>query len=147
MITGIHTIVSSTDAVKTRAFFRDILGLRSVDAGGGWLIFALPPAELAVHPDDRGGQHQLYLMCEDIEKTMASMTRKGVKFTRPVADRGWGLITALRLPGAGELWLYQPKHPVATEAAPARRKPARRAKAAGKLAPRPKSGQKRSKRR
>jgi catechol 2,3-dioxygenase-like lactoylglutathione lyase family enzyme len=128
VITGIHTIVSTTDVGKTRAFFRDVLGLPSVDAGRGWLIFALPPAELAAHPDDSGGKHELYLMCDDIEGTMAALSKKGVRFTRPVADRGWGLLTSLQLPGAGELWLYEPKHPVAIEAP----KPARRAKPAGR---------------
>ncbi len=134
MITGIHAIVSSKDADKTRAFFRDVLGLRSVDAGRGWLIFALPPAELAAHPDDSGGKHELYLMCDDIEKTMAALTKKGVQFTRPVADRGWGLLTSFKLPGAGELWLYQPKHPVAIK--PARKPAAKpRAKAPAKRRP------------
>ena len=136
MITGIHTIISSTDAAKTRAFFRDILGLRCVDAGGGWLIFALPPAELAAHPDDKGGQHQLYLMCDDDQNTMAALKKKGVQFTRPVADRGWGLLTALKLPGAGELWLYQPKHPVAIAPGPPRIRAAKRAKPAGRPAKR-----------
>jgi catechol 2,3-dioxygenase-like lactoylglutathione lyase family enzyme len=137
MITGIHTIISSTDADRTRAFFRDILGLRCVDAGRGWLIFALPPAELAAHPDDKGGKHELYLMCDDIEKTIAQLTRKGVQFTRPVADRGWGLIAALKLPGAGELWLYQPKHPVAIKGGPraAKKARSRTARAAGRTRP------------
>ena len=113
MITGIHTIVYSKDAGQTRAFFRDILGLKSVDAGRGWLIFGLPPAELAAHPDDKGGRHELYLMCDDVEKTVEQLTRKGVEFTRPITNRGWGLLTSMKLPGAGELWLYQPKHPTA----------------------------------
>lgn len=136
MITGIHTIISTTDADKTRAFFRDVLGFSSVDAGRGWLIFALPPAELAAHPDYAGGKHELYLMCDDIEKTIAALTKKGVQFTRPVADRGWGLLTALKLPGAGEIWLYQPKHPTAIAAKPVRPK---RAKARRKPAPKPRA--------
>ena len=113
MIIGMHAIVSSTDADKTRAFFREVLGWSSVDAGRGWLIFGLPPAELAAHPDSAGGKHELYLMCDDVQKTMDELTRKGVRFTQPVADRGWGLLTAFELPGAGEFWLYEPKHPMA----------------------------------
>src|SRR5437762_2723297 len=136
MIIGAHAIIYSKDAEATRAFLRDTLRLRSVDAGGGWLIFALPPAELAAHPDAQGGRHELYLMCDDVHRTVAELTRKGVEFTRPIADRGWGLLTAFNLPGAGELWLYQPKHPMAIAARVkssarairrAARKPARRA--------------------
>ena len=121
MITGVHIIIASKEAERTRAFFRDMLGLESVDAGRGWLIFGLPPAELAAHPDDKGGRHELYLMCDDVVKTMAQLTRKGVQFTRPVSDRGWGLLTSMKLPGAGELWLYQPKHPTAIGSKPLRR--------------------------
>lgn len=113
MITGVHAIIYSKDADKTRAFFRDVLDLPSVDAGQGWLIFGLPPAELAAHPDAKGRRHQLFLMCDDVEKTIKALERKGVKFTSPVADRGWGLLTSLKLPGAGDLWLYEPKHPTA----------------------------------
>jgi catechol 2,3-dioxygenase-like lactoylglutathione lyase family enzyme len=113
VITGLHTIVYADDAERARAFFRDVLGLENVDAGDGWLIFRAPPAELAVHPADAGGTHELYLMCDDIEATVADLTRKGVEFTGPVTDRGWGLLTTLRVPGAGTLGLYEPKHPVA----------------------------------
>jgi hypothetical protein len=110
MISGIHAIIYSRNAPKTRAFLRDVLRLRSVDAGGGWLIFALPPAELAAHPDRNGARHQLFLMSDDIDKTRRSLGRKGVQFTSPVVDQGWGLVTSLKLPGAGDLWIYQPKH-------------------------------------
>ncbi len=113
MITGLHTIVYADDAELARAFFRDVLELPNVDAGGGWLIFRAPPAELAVHPADAAGTHELYLMCDDIEATVAELTRKGVEFTGPVTDQGWGLLTTLRVPGAGTLGLYEPKHPVA----------------------------------
>jgi catechol 2,3-dioxygenase-like lactoylglutathione lyase family enzyme len=113
VITGLHTIVYADDAEKARAFFRDVLELPNVDAGDGWLIFRAPPAELAVHPADTGGAAELYLMCDDIEETVADLTRKGVEFTGPVADQGWGLLTALRVPGAGTLGLYEPRHPVA----------------------------------
>jgi catechol 2,3-dioxygenase-like lactoylglutathione lyase family enzyme len=113
MISGIHAIIYSRDAKKTRAFFRDVLRLRSVDAGDGWLIFALPPAELAAHPDAKGGRHQLFLMCDDIGKTMAALKRKGVRFTSPIREEHWGRLTSFDVPGAGDLWMYQPTHPTA----------------------------------
>jgi predicted enzyme related to lactoylglutathione lyase len=111
MITGVHAIVFGPDAEAVRAFFRDVLALPWVDAGGGWPIFALPPAEIAAHPSE-GGQvrHELYLMCDDVQATMAELEAKGVEFTRPVTDEGFGLMTALRLPGGGELALYEPRH-------------------------------------
>jgi hypothetical protein len=111
MITGMHTIVFSPDAVKMRAFFADVLNLRSVDAGGGWLIFALPPAELAVHPADGDGRPEFYLMCDDIQATLAELRAKGVETAREVSDQGWGLLAAIRLPDGGELPIYQPRHP------------------------------------
>jgi predicted enzyme related to lactoylglutathione lyase len=88
-----------------------VLEFPSVDAGGGWLIFGLPPAEVAAHPADEGGKHELYLMCDDIEATVEELEAKGVKFTAPVSDEGFGLMTSIELPGGGELGLYQPKHP------------------------------------
>jgi catechol 2,3-dioxygenase-like lactoylglutathione lyase family enzyme len=112
VITGAHVIVYSTDPDADRAFFRDVLGFPSVDAGGGWLIFALPPAELAAHPADAGGRHELYLMCEEIESTIAELQAKGVEFTAPVSEAGFGLLTSLKLPGGGELGLYEPRHPI-----------------------------------
>jgi len=111
MITGMHAIVFSPDAAKVRAFFTDVLNLRSVDAGGGWLIFALPPAELAVHPADGAGHHELYLMCDDIHATLAELQAKGVEVARDVSDQGWGLLAAIRLPDGEEFQIYQPKHP------------------------------------
>jgi predicted enzyme related to lactoylglutathione lyase len=113
MITGVHATLFTTDAEGLRAFFRDVLGLRSVDAGGGWLIFALPPAELAAHPSDSGGRHEVYLMCDDIEATVQELEDKGVEVTRPISDEGFGLMTALRVPGGDELGLYEPRHPIA----------------------------------
>ncbi len=110
MITGVHAVVFTSDAEGVRAFFRDVLGLASVDAGGGWLIFALPPAELAAHPTDEDGRHELYLMCDDVEATVEELKGKGVEFTQPISDQGFGLMTALRLPGGGELCLYEPRH-------------------------------------
>jgi predicted enzyme related to lactoylglutathione lyase len=111
VITGVHAIVFTQDPAAVRAFFRDVLALPSVDAGGGWPVFALPPAELAAHPTDEPGHHQLYLMCDDIEATVEELKSKGVEFTGDVADAGWGLITMLRLPDGSELPLYEPKHP------------------------------------
>lgn len=111
MINGVHAVVFSRDADGVRAFFRDVLEFPSVDAGGGWLIFALPPAELAAHPTDEEAQHELYLMCDDVHATVDELTGKGVEVTRPVTDEGWGLLTALRLPGGGEIGLYEPRHP------------------------------------
>jgi hypothetical protein len=87
------------------------LGLSSVDAGGGWLIFALPPAELAAHPTEESGHHELYLMCDDIHATVDELKGKGVEFSRAISDEPFGLITAIKMPGAGELALYEPKHP------------------------------------
>ena len=94
-----------------RAFLTDVLGLPSVDAGHGWLIFALPPAEVAAHPTDGDGRHELYLMCDDIHATVAELRAKGVDFIRPIAEERWGSVTAIALPGGGELGLYEPKHP------------------------------------
>ena len=111
MINGAHVIIYSADAEADRAFVRDVLGYESADAGGGWLIFALPPAELAVHPASPGGAHELYLMCDDIETTVSELVDKGVKFTKPVSDQRFGLLTAIKLPGGGEIGLYEPRHP------------------------------------
>ena len=111
MITGIHAIVFSSEAEQVRAFFTDVLGLSSVDAGGGWLIFALPPAELAVHPADGSTRHELYLMCDDIHATLAELRGKGVEVAKDAADQGWGLLAAIRLPDGSELPIYQPRHP------------------------------------
>jgi catechol 2,3-dioxygenase-like lactoylglutathione lyase family enzyme len=110
VITGLHAIVFSADAEKVRGFFRDSLGLTSVDAGGGWLIFAMPPAELAVHPAD-GDSHRLYLMCDDIHATLAELRDKGVEVAQEVSDEGWGLLAAIRLPDGSEFPLYEPRHP------------------------------------
>jgi predicted enzyme related to lactoylglutathione lyase len=110
MITGTHAIIYNQDAQALRAFFKDVLEFDSVDTGGGWLIFALPPAELGIHPTEGPGAHELYLMCDDIDATIEELERKGVEFIRPVEDAGWGLMTAMRVPGGGELGLYEPRH-------------------------------------
>ena len=111
MITGMHAIVFSPEAQKTRAFFADVLGLSSVDAGGGWPIFALPPAELAVHPADGNTSHQLYLICDDIHATLAELQGKGAEVAREVSDEGWGLLASVRLPDGSEFPIYEPRHP------------------------------------
>jgi hypothetical protein len=113
MITGAHAIIFSTDAEGVRAFFRDTLGFSSVDAGGGWLIFALPPAELGIHPIEAGSQHELYLMCDDIHQTVADLEAKGVEFTGDVTEAGFGLLASFKIPGGGQLSIYQPRHPTA----------------------------------
>jgi catechol 2,3-dioxygenase-like lactoylglutathione lyase family enzyme len=105
-----HAIMFSPDAEKVRAFLGDVLGLESVDAGGGWLIFALPPAELAVHPADGAPRHELYLMCDDIEATLADLRAKEVEVAREVSNQGWGLLAAIRLPDGTEFPIYQPRH-------------------------------------
>jgi hypothetical protein len=113
VITGVHAIVFSPEAEKVRAFFADVLDLPSVDAGRGWLIFALPPAELAVHPADGATRHELYLMCDDIHATLADLQGKGVEVAQDVSDQGWGLLASIRLPDGSEFPLYQPRHPIA----------------------------------
>jgi catechol 2,3-dioxygenase-like lactoylglutathione lyase family enzyme len=113
VIGGAHTILYAHDPEATRAFFRDVLSLDSVDSGGGWLIFALPPGELACHPAEAaaaGGASELFLMCRDVEATRRELEAKGVEFTAPVTDQGWGRMTRLRVPGFGELGLYEPRH-------------------------------------
>jgi catechol 2,3-dioxygenase-like lactoylglutathione lyase family enzyme len=111
MITGAHAIIFTQEADRVRAFLRDVLGFPAVDAGHGWLIFGLPPAELAAHPTDGGGHHELYLMCDDIQATVDELRSKGVELSRPISDEGFGLMTAIELPGGGELGLYEPRHP------------------------------------
>lgn len=113
VITGAHMIIYSREAEADRAFFRDVLGYPHVDAGDGWLIFSMPPAECAVHPTDGASAHEFYLMCDDIAATVAELQARGVEFARPVSDQGWGRLTAIRLPGGGELGLYEPRHPTA----------------------------------
>ena len=114
MITAAHAILYSNDAAADREVLAEILrGGRSVDAGGGWLILGLPPAEVAVHPTDGPPQHELYLVCDDVEATVADLTERGVVVEGGISDQGWGLLTTIRLPGGGALGLYQPRHPLA----------------------------------
>lgn len=112
-ISGAHVVVHSTDAEADRAFVRDVLGFPSVDAGGGWLIFRLPPAEVAVHPSGSPA-HELSLMCDDLDETVAELAVRGVR-TGEVTEARWGRLTSIRLPGGGDLGLYEPHHPRATD--------------------------------
>jgi catechol 2,3-dioxygenase-like lactoylglutathione lyase family enzyme len=114
MFTGSHVIIYSRDADADRTFFSDVLDFPHVDAGGGWLIFKLPPGEVAVHPTDGAQSHELYLMCDDINATVERLAAKGVTCSA-VTDQGWGLLTSIRLPGGSDLGLYEPRHPRATE--------------------------------
>jgi predicted enzyme related to lactoylglutathione lyase len=118
MITGVHGIIFTKDADGVRAFFRDVLEFSSVDAGDGWLIFALPPAELAAHPAGEDVHHELYLMCDDVHATVDELERKGAEISHPISDEGFGLMTAIRLPGGAELGLYEPRHPIPSSDAP-----------------------------
>ena len=109
MITGAHAIIYSTDTDADRAFFRDVLNLTNVDVGGGWLIFGLPPAEVAVHPSEKNDVHELYLMCDDINALVDAMKQRGVN-CGSIEDQGWGILTHVVLPGGGKLGVYQPRH-------------------------------------
>jgi hypothetical protein len=109
MIQGAHVILYSKDAEADRAFFRDVLKYPFADAGHGWLIFALPPAEVAVHPAEDNGKHELYLMCEDVHALIAEMKAKNVECSA-IHEERWGSLTQLTLPGGGKLGIYQPKH-------------------------------------
>jgi len=110
MINGAHVVVYSKDAEADRKFFRDVLGFTSVDAGHGWLIFGLPTAEAAFHPAEANDRHELYFMCDDLGTEIAALREKGVACSE-VDEQRWGSITKIRLPGGGEVGLYQPKHP------------------------------------
>lgn len=113
-------VIYSRDAEADRAFFRDLLGWPHVDAGQGWLVFRLPPAEVAVHPSaETVITHELLFMCEDLDATLGELRAKGVEPVRPVQEVSWGRVTGLRLPGGGEIGLYQPRHPRAAAPAPA----------------------------
>src|SRR3989442_363675 len=113
LISGAHVIIYSQDAEAGRKFFNDVLGLDSLDSGGGWLIFALSPSEAAIHPTDHEERHDFYLLCEDTDATAKELERKGVHLKRPSDEARWGRVTDLTLPGGGRIGLYQPKHPLA----------------------------------
>lgn len=133
MIIGAHSIVYSMSPEADRAFLRDVLKLPNVDVGDGWLIFGLPPAEVAVHPSHKNDVHEFYLMCDDVEAFMASMQKANI-VCGPVQNQGWGLLTQVRLPGGGHLGVYQPRHgrppSMASKKKTARRRPATKKKRA-----------------
>jgi len=110
MITGMHIVIHTCDAEADRVFFRDVLGLTSVDAGGGWLIFAAPPSEVACHPAASNDRHELYLMCDDVQAEIVRLGAKGIACGAVTTER-WGVLTTVRLPGGGHLGLYEPRHP------------------------------------
>lgn len=112
MIFGAHVVIYSENADADRAFLRDTLGLKFVDAGHGWLIFALPPAEIAVHPAEEESRHEFYLMCDDLRAEISSLAKKGIRCSE-VQEARWGSITKIQLPSGSEIGLYQPKHPIA----------------------------------
>ena len=117
MINGAHVVVYAEDADVARAFLRDVVRLPSVDAGHGWLLFALPPAEVGVHPAETSGRHELYLTCDDVEATVAELTERGATFDGGISDLDFGRLTTMLVPGLGPVGLYQPKHPLAHDAA------------------------------
>ena len=115
MIIGSHVIVFSRDPEADRSFFADVLGQPNVDAGAGWLIFKLPPAELAMHPSDGPTGHELYFLCDDLEATVSDLQAKGVVFTQKITEERWGRLSRFRLPGGGEIGIYEPRHPLAID--------------------------------
>jgi hypothetical protein len=121
-VIGVHALVYARKAAAARRFLRDVLALSWVDAGDGWLIFAAPPTEIAVHPTRGKARQELYLMCLDIRATVAELRARGVRVSRRVVDQGWGLVTAVHVPGTGDLGLYEPKHPLAHRARLARKR-------------------------
>jgi catechol 2,3-dioxygenase-like lactoylglutathione lyase family enzyme len=112
MITGAHSILYSDKADEVRRFLADVLGFRNVDVGGGWLVFAMPPAELAVHPSEGSGVHELYLLCDNLEDTMNELRALGVEFG-PVHEERWGIVSSIKLPDGSDLPIYEPKHTLA----------------------------------
>ena len=131
MLTGAHVVIYTKDTEADRSFFRDVLGFRSVDAGHGWLIFALPAAEAAFHPAEENNRHEMYFMCDDLRALMASLAKKGVRFG-DVSEEQWGTRTRMALPSGGAIGLYQPKHPVTFKTTRNRRKGSARKKAKGR---------------
>ncbi len=123
MITGAHSIVYSRDPDADRAFFRDVLDLPSLDVGQGWLIFGLPPAEVAVHPSRKNNVHEFYLMCDDVHVLIAALRKRGTRCSRAV-DHGWGVLTQVVLPGGGKLGIYEPRHAHPRAMRPRRTRPA-----------------------
>jgi predicted enzyme related to lactoylglutathione lyase len=115
VINGGHVIIYSSDPEADRAFFADVLGYPHVDAGGGWMVFKLPPAEIAMHPAGEAESHEFYFMCDDVDATVRELTAKGVEFSQPITEERWGRLTRFRLPGGSELGMYEPRHQRATD--------------------------------
>ena len=109
MINGMHAVVFTKNAAADRAFLRDILSLPNIDAGNGWLIFGLPPSEIAFHPGEQNDRHELYFMCDDVEAFIKKMREEGIA-CGSIKDEGWGLLSDLTLPGGGKIGVYQPRH-------------------------------------
>jgi catechol 2,3-dioxygenase-like lactoylglutathione lyase family enzyme len=131
MITGVHTMFYTAQPDEFRTFLRDKLGLSATDVGGGWLIFDIPDAEMGCHPADPvqgapSGTHNISFYCDDLEKTIADLQARGVEFTAPVADHGYGLVTHFRVPGDFTVQLYQPRYVRNSKTVPAKKKPAKR---------------------
>jgi len=135
MITGVHALIYAHDAEKVRAFFRDVLDWPFVDAGHGWLIFALPPAEVGVHPilPSDTQSHQLYLMVDDVKAVVGKLEKLGFQCA-PIRDQGFGLVTSFELPGGGPMGMYQPRHPIAAGKKKRKASPARKGRGATKKA-------------
>lgn len=115
MINGAHVILFSRDPEADRQFLRDVLGFAGVDAGEGWLILALPPAEIAVHPGDDEPRHELYLMCDDVRSTFDALATRGVEIASDPRELSWGVLGSIRLPSGAELGIYEPRHPRPTK--------------------------------
>lgn len=143
LINGAHAIIYSKQPEADRAFFRDALSLTHVDVGGGWLIFGLPPSEVALHPSKKNDTHELYLMCADVEALIAELARRGIRCSA-VSDQGWGLVTQLTLPGGGKLGVYQPRH--ARPEAPSAARPAKARATKRRAAKKPAKRRRKSKR-
>ncbi|MFF8599742.1 VOC family protein [Streptomyces sp. NPDC015232] len=115
MFSGAHVILYTRDAEADRAFLKDVVGFPHVDAGRGWLVFRLPPAEIAVHPTEGEPKHEVYLMCEDLTRTLGDLEDRGAEISRAITEQPWGLLAAVRLPSGTELPLYEPRHPTALD--------------------------------
>ena len=122
MLTGAHVVVYSRDAEADRTFFKDILGFRSLDAGQGWLIFAVPAAEVAFHPHDQNNKHEMFLTCDNLKAQVAALQRKGAAVGQ-ISEEQWGTRTTISLPGGGAIGLYEPKHAVTFEMSLTKKKP------------------------
>ena len=117
MFIGVHSLIFTKDAEAARAFFRDVLEFPWVNAGDGWLVFALPPTEVGLHPEDGDRDHELHLLCDDIHATVARLQAKGVKLVEPIHEEEWGIATRIEVPGDAWIGIYQPKHPLVVEPA------------------------------